>query len=141
MTGKELWNLHEGDTLRFRESVSPVYTGVLYVVEYMNIDRGKFYLRNTDSGYVVQVGVSILLNHAYIVHSPYSVVTSFEHRLKLGDEAWVMCNNEPIKTEVKGIVVEYYNSEVPEITYVLTTVGSTQENLVFPTKEELLKSL
>lgn len=130
-----------GDTLRFIKSVSPVYTGTLYAVEYMNMDSGKFYLRNTDNKYVVQVSVSILLNYAYIVHDPHSAVTSFEHRLKLGDEAWVMCNNEPLKTEVKGIAVEYYNSEVPEITYVLTTVGSTQENLVFPTKEELLKSL
>lgn len=139
MTGKELWNLHEGDTLQFRESVSPVCTGVLYVVEYMNIDRGKFYLRNTDNKYVVQVGISVLLNYAYI--APHSIVTSFEHKLKIGDEAWVMCNNEPLKTEVKGIAVKYYNSEIPEITYVLTEVGSTHEILVFPTKEELLKSL
>lgn len=70
---------------------------------------------------------------------------TIETNYNIGDEVWVAnIFREPIEVKVYGIVAEVRDSNVFIDYYVgLNKNGCTlrKEELVFPTKEELLKSL
>ena len=61
----------------------------------------------------------------------------------IGDEVWVYYNMNPVKMIITHINIYCRKSGTlrTEIRYVLDNVISVEERVLFPTKEELLKSL
>lgn len=140
MTGKELWALKEGNTLKFDRNINPVTEGTLYIVEYINSDRSRYYIRDTNTKLVTSVGISFLLNYAYIVRVPTFTVNTIEHKLNIGDEAWVMYDNAPYKDIIRSFYADF-SYEDYKIVYQLAEVDNVDEPFIFATKEELIKSL
>ena len=69
---------------------------------------------------------------------------TIETKYNLGDEVWFMNEGEPISEKIVRIDVEQYErKQFVQYTVVLSDVILTTfyEQEVFPTKEELLKSL
>lgn len=69
---------------------------------------------------------------------------TIETKYNIGDEAWFMNNGEPTSEKIVRIDIERYEcKQFTEYTVVLDEclLTSFYEQEVFPTKEELLKSL
>lgn len=70
---------------------------------------------------------------------------TIETKYNVGDEVWVMCDSKPTKGKAKWIDIHIGRlgeEQIIEIRYqVLSYDTPYSEGLVFPTKEELLKSL
>lgn len=62
---------------------------------------------------------------------------------KIGDRPWVMINGEPRQVTVVGLNIickTDFVAEIYQVRHIHGTFGAAQSDL-FPTKEELLKSL
>lgn len=68
---------------------------------------------------------------------------TIETKYNIGDEVWVRYNMQPIKMTVTHINLYCRKRETlkKEIRYVLDNSISVDERVLFPSKEELLKSL
>ena len=70
---------------------------------------------------------------------------TIETKYNVGDEVWVMSDGKPTKGNVKWIDIHIGRlgkEQIIEVRYqVLSYDTPYSEGLVFPTKEELLKSL
>lgn len=68
---------------------------------------------------------------------------TIEAKYNKGDEVWLMHNNRPFKTRADAIYITYEGGAV-NIEYAVSlsvTKEGVKESLLYPTKEELLKSL
>lgn len=70
-----------------------------------------------------------------------------ETKYNIGDEVWGIPNGEPVKMPISRIYVKIHRVSGVHISYEFDSVDDTDrtyrlsEYMVFPTKEELLKSL
>lgn len=71
---------------------------------------------------------------------------TIETKYNIGDEVWVMYQNHPFKSTIKGVYVEYANDSQSDYLYKSYNIAEIYgmiyfEENIFPTKEELIKSL
>ena len=65
---------------------------------------------------------------------------TIETKYNIGDEVWFMFNHKPTQGKILGLTV-YSPTYYFYIVSILYTSGTIYEESLFPTKEELLKSL
>ena len=64
-----------------------------------------------------------------------------QSKYKIGDYVWYINENRVLKSDVTGVGILLEEDKAPSITYTLHYDRDLDESKVFPTKEELLKSL
>ena len=65
-----------------------------------------------------------------------------ETKYDIGQEVWILDFEQPCKGEILSIkTFNMYKKEHDYVSYYIQNLGSKREQEIFPTKEELLKSL
>ena len=65
---------------------------------------------------------------------------TIETKYNIGDEVWIMSDNRPITLRIIRMTI-FYDDVKTEVLYRTTCGKYLNEQDLFPTKEELLKSL
>lgn len=164
MSGENALKIKDGDYLRFTQDVdingyrwSP---NDLLQVEFTEIQGGhvEWWIRNLAwekrnvQPSVQKFGMYTILNYAHRVEEINNMNrTVIEHKLKVGDDGWVMINNAPCKIRVNRITVDFSKdssrrTEDQEIKPFAKYYGSNitdfyTEDKIFTTKDKLLDSL
>ena len=151
MTGEEYWNLKRGDIVKVVASFYKYNVGDLLRVEYIDSMHGNVYLRNFNEPLGKQIKkvelcdvmINIDLSEKPLEETRNQILLPFA----IGDEVWIMANNEAKKGRITNYKIQYDRSKgsvvidywIKCLDYIEDIEISSKK--CFGTKEELIKSL
>jgi hypothetical protein len=62
-------------------------------------------------------------------------------KFDIGDKVWYISDNKVNENDITGVSISVDNNELVNVDYTLHFNDKVSENLLFSTKEELIKSL